>query len=289
MAGYQRLFAAALYGALALATPAVASTPCVPLSVTEGPNTAATLDPDQSTFTIASLNLAGRAEIADALETWIRTRLFDIILLQEVGHRSIDGEAFMAALSDRLGFHFAYAPADVLDDAHTQGLAIVSRYPLDDVRVYQLKYHKLRFKSRCRIGLVATVGTAKGPVRLVNIHLDTRINSSDRVAQLTPLLDALGPVDLPQIIGGDFNTMDIRWFRTMWPLPYVQRQSAAIRARLAEVGFHTPLVQGRPTFKFLSLPLRLDWLYLKELQAVEWNVDEVRHTDHRGVWARVSP
>jgi hypothetical protein len=29
--------------------------------------------------------------------------------------------------------------------------------------------------------------------------------------------------------------------------------------------------------------------YLKELHAVEWNVDEVRHTDHRGVWARVTP
>jgi hypothetical protein len=35
------------------------------------------------------------------------------------------------------------------------------------------------------------------------------------------------------------------------------------------------------------LPIRLDWLYLKRLEAVDWSVDDVPLSDHRGVWARV--
>jgi endonuclease/exonuclease/phosphatase (EEP) superfamily protein YafD len=120
----------------------------------------------------------------------------------------------------------------------------------------------------------------------VNVHLDTRINSRDRITQLAPLLD---DVHGPQIIGGDFNTMNIRWFRTMWPLPFLQRQVAAGRTLLGGNGFHTPFTSGRPTFRFLGLPLRLDWLYLKRLEAIQWNVDTVRFTDHRGIWARVQP
>jgi endonuclease/exonuclease/phosphatase family metal-dependent hydrolase len=267
-----------------------ASNQCVPRPVAH--SAAVTSDYDRPTsadsVTVASLNIAGQPQIGDALAAWTDQRSVDILLLQEVGHPSIDGEAFVAALSGRLGFHAVYAPADLVSDVHTQGLAIVSRYPLDQVRVDALKHHRLRFKSRCRIALAATTITTNGPLRMVNIHLDTRINSRNRIAQLAPVLDALHRIDGPQIIGGDFNTMNIDWFRTMWPFPYVQRQSAAVRALLASGGFHTPFTGGSPTFTFLGLPLTLDWLYLKHLEALDWSVDTVRLTDHRGVRARVT-
>ena len=278
---------ASLLCLLVTATHIDASAPCARMPVTHSAVAARDQPPAVGRWTIASLNIAGDPRTGDTVAAWARERGVDVLLLQEVGNRSHDGEAFVAALSDRLGFHFAYAPANRLGDAETQGLAILSRHGLSDVRTYSLKYHRLRFRSRCRIALTASLATANGPVRLVNVHLDTRINSRDRVAQLAPLLDALDPVDAPQIIGGDFNTMDVRWFRTMWPLPYLQRQAAAVRARLGQNGFQTPFTGGRPTFRFLGLPLRLDWLYLKRLEAVDWNVDTVRFTDHRGVWARV--
>jgi hypothetical protein len=82
--------------------------------------------------------------------------------------------------------------------------------------------------------------------------------------------------------------MDIRWFRTMWPLVYLQRQAAAVGARLASVGFQTPFNGTPPTFRFPFLRFRLDWLFLKRLQPLDWSVDDVPLTDHRGVWARVS-
>ena len=270
------------------ATRLEASYRCAPQTVTlVAAATSDQLTP-QDHMTVASLNIAGDARTADTLAVWARERAVDVLLLQEVGNRSDDGTSFVAALSNRLGYHFAYAPADRLSSTHTQGLAIVSRLPLDYAHAYPLTYHRLRFRSRCRIALAASVLTSDGPVRLMNVHLDTRINSRQRLAQLAPLLDALDAADGPQIIGGDFNTMNIWWLRTMWPFPYLQRQVAAVRTRLAGNGFHTPFRQGRPTFRFLGLPLRLDWLYLKGLEAVDWNVDTVRFTDHRGVWVRAT-
>jgi endonuclease/exonuclease/phosphatase family metal-dependent hydrolase len=135
--------------------------------------------------------------------------------------------------------------------------------------------------------LAATVETEAGRVRVANVHLDTRINSKDRVAQLAPVIDMLDAIDGPQVLGGDFNTMDVAWFHTMWPFPYAQHQVAAVRTRLAQSAFHSAFAGDRATFKLLGLPIRLDWLYLKRLQAVDWSVDEVPFSDHRGVWARV--
>jgi endonuclease/exonuclease/phosphatase family metal-dependent hydrolase len=273
---------------LAAAAPGAASAPCTPLPVTHRAAQIIPAQPTQHGLGVASLNMAGKPQIEDALTAWAQQRGIDILLLQEVGDLSVDGATFVAALSERLGFHFAYAPANVFAEARTQGLAIVSRHPITDVQVYELKHHRLRFRSRCRIALAATVTTADGPVRTVNVHLDTRINSSDRIAQLAPVLDRLQGDDRPQIIGGDFNTMDIGWYQSMWPFPYVQRQAKGVRPLLTGDGFHTPFDDTKPTFKFLGLPLRLDWIFLKDLNAIDRSVDDVRFSDHRGVWTRVT-
>jgi exonuclease III len=124
-----------------------------PTPVTHSVISASDDEPAKDAVTIASLNIAGQPQIADRLVAWTHERAVDILLLQEVGHLSIDGAVFVAALSERLGFHFAYAPADLVGDIHTQGLAIMSRYPLDEVCVHPLAYHHLRFKSRYRIAL----------------------------------------------------------------------------------------------------------------------------------------
>ena len=235
-------------------------------------------------LTIASLNIAAKMQIGDVVSAWMGQRTIDVLLLQEVGLGSDEGESLVAALSTRLGFHYAYARSS---DPNSQGLAIVSRYPLADVRSQLLKHHQLRFRSRCRIALAATVMTGGHSVRVTDVHLDTRINSDNRVAQLSPVLDLSSGFDGAQIIGGDLNTMNIGWFRTMWPLPFLQRQATAVRQWFASVGYHTPLVDSPATFRVLGLPLKLDWLYLKRLEPIDWGVDPVKLTDHRGVWLRV--
>jgi endonuclease/exonuclease/phosphatase family metal-dependent hydrolase len=275
---------------LACASYAYAATPatCAPEPVTHASVDADVDGPVDSTsaLTIASLNMAGHPQITDVLSAWVRDRSVDVLLLQEVGNETNDGAAFIASLSRQLGLGVAYAPATRFENGSAQGLAIVSRYPLNDVNAQPLARYQLRFRSRCRIALAATVKTPAGPVRIVNVHLDTRINSKDRVAQLRPAIDELGTFEGPRIAGGDFNTMNVRWLRTMWPLPFLQQQSKAVGALLSSVGFHTPFTDAPPTFRFI-VPQKLDWLYLKDLDTLESGVDHVPLTDHRGVWARV--
>jgi endonuclease/exonuclease/phosphatase family metal-dependent hydrolase len=275
---------------LAGAAPLEAKDPCVafPAAQTASQATANLTAKDPDTFTVASLNMAGQSRIADVLMEWTHQRALDVLLLQEVGEKSNDGALFAEDLAERLGFHVAYAPANRLGDTKsTQGLAIVSRFPLNDVRVDLLKYKALRFKSKCRIALSATVETTTGPVRLVNVHLDTRINSGARVEQLAPVLDGLKGASGPQIIGGDMNTANIGWFQSMYPIPLLQRQVAAVREMFTRNGFDSPFKSTPSTFRFLGYPLKLDWLYMKHLKPVEYDVDHVRFSDHRGIWAHV--
>jgi endonuclease/exonuclease/phosphatase family metal-dependent hydrolase len=243
--------------------------------------------PGEDHLTIASLNIAGNPRTADMLATWTRERSLDVLLLQEVGGSALDGASFVETLGGRLGYSSVYAPAARVGNSETQGLAVLSRLPLENANAYALRHNRLRFVSRCRIGLAASVLTPAGPVRLMNVHLDTRINSGRRVAQLEPLLETLDEDDGAQIIGGDFNTMNVWWFWSMWPFPYLHRQAEAVQAWLAGKGFHTPFTDAPPTFRFAGFPLSLDWLYLKGFETVEWAVEPIRFTDHRGIWARI--
>lgn len=232
--------------------------------------------------------MAGKMAIVDAVAAWIDQRAIDVLFLQEVGQEHGDGAAFMSALGERLRLPYAYAPSTPFETGHMQGLAIVSRYPLTDVNVQQLKYNHLRFRSRCRIALGATVSTPEGPVRVTNIHLDTRINGSRRIEQLAPAVEALDVFEGPQIIGGDFNTLNIKWLDSMWPIFFAEHQGRAVREELEKAGFDTPFGDTRPTFKFMGLPLKLDWLYLRRLEPTEVGVDDVPLSDHRGIWTRAS-
>jgi len=242
----------------------------------------------ESSLTIASLNMAGKMKIVEPIAAWIDERAIDVLFLQEVGQEHGDGAAFMAALRERLGLSYAYAPATPFENGHMQGLAIVSRYPLTEVNVQQLQYNHLRFRRRCRIALGATISTPAGPIRVTNVHLDTRINSSRRIEQLTPAVEALDVFEGPQIIGGDFNTLNIKWFDSMWPIPFAEHQGRAVRDELESAGFGTPFGDTRPTFKFMGLPLKLDWLYLRRLEPNDVGVDDVPLSDHRGIWTRAS-
>jgi endonuclease/exonuclease/phosphatase family metal-dependent hydrolase len=238
-----------------------------------------------STLTVASLNMAGKMKIGGHVAEWMKKRAIDVLFLQEVGQEHGDGAEFMAALQDRMRLSYAYAPATPFETGVKQGLAIVSRYPLTDLEVRPLEYNRLRFRSRCRIALTATVSAPGGSIRIVNVHLDTRINSSRRLEQLTPAIEALAAFEGPQIIGGDLNTMNVGWMDSMWPVPF-KDQADAVREELSKVGFETPFGETRPTFKFLALPLKLDWLYFRRLDTREAGVDDVPLSDHRGIWTR---
>jgi endonuclease/exonuclease/phosphatase family metal-dependent hydrolase len=259
---------------------------CRPQPIAAGAIEQAFFDAERS-FTIASLNVHGEPRIVDPIDTWVRARSIDVLLLQEVGQPGFDGRPFAESIAGRLGFGYVYSPVRRVGDEAWQGLAVVSRFPLNEVSATPLDFTRLLFRSRCRQALAATVATPAGPLRMVNLHLDTRINSDQRVAQLTTALQALGVVDGLAMVGGDFNSMDIGWAWSFWPLPFLQRQVRAVRDVLTARGFSTPFEGTPATFRVLGFPLKLDWLYFKGLTPMDWGVDDVPLTDHEGIWAEV--
>ena len=87
---------------LASASVVDASSPCIPTAaVATSVSVPITLQRVHN-VTVASLNLAGQAHIDSELVAWTHQRAIDILLLQEVGHPSSDGAAFVAALSEQL-------------------------------------------------------------------------------------------------------------------------------------------------------------------------------------------
>ena len=97
-----------------------------------------------------------------------------------------------------------------------------------------------------------------------------------------PLLD-MEDDSLPTIIGGDFNTANIRWIGNVLPIPG-QKQAEAIRALFIHRGFDSPLDSTANTFKLIGLPLHLDWIFAKHLNSVSSGIENIGFSDHNAVW-----
>jgi endonuclease/exonuclease/phosphatase family metal-dependent hydrolase len=204
----------------------------------------------------------------------------DLFLLQEVAG-SADGSASVAKdLAERLGMQFLFEPADPIGNGLMKGLAIVSRYPFHDPQILPLRHYGLHFKSRVRIAMAVTLESQAGAIRVINVHLDSRINKEQRIEQLKPLLKLADAARVPALIGGDFNTVKIYWVSHTIPLLHAQDQVTAVRTLMTTYGYSTPF----GNFVTHRLGLRLDWIYLRGLAAVDNGVAPIPSSDHRAIW-----
>lgn len=207
----------------------------------------------------------------------------DVLLLQEVANEG--GKPSMAEqLAKAKGYHAAFSAA--APGVFDQGLAIVSRYPLTDVRIQKLKACDLRFRCRSRFALSAVAQTPWGPVRIWDAHLDTRINAAERLEQLSPVIDDASRHAGPRLIGGDFNTNDLRWLANVVPAPGGPNHGATIRRAMEARGFVTPFAQGITTFPVMKR--HLDWIFVHDLRPVASSVEPVPFSDHHAIWTRLS-
>ena len=196
--------------------------------------TRSTLPTAMETLVIATWNVhAGNgdveaflAEIARLPE--VRAPYAVVLLLQEVVRASLEvPEAYPArmrppgairaprtrqdvsALAERLGMHTVYVPAmrngrmfqsEARED---RGNAILSAFPLDDVRALELPFGQQR-----HVAVTARVGVpGLPPLRVVSVHLDPSGHRTAEAAALARHVRAL-PADEARVIGGDLNT----WF-----------------------------------------------------------------------------
>jgi endonuclease/exonuclease/phosphatase (EEP) superfamily protein YafD len=123
-------------------------------------------------------------------------------------------------------------------------------------------------------------------LRIANAHLDTRLNSEERLDQLEPVIRECEEFRGPQIVGGDFNSNDFYWLGRVLPLPRPQSQSRAVHNLMTKRGFRTPVPVEQPTFDYLGM--KLDWIYAAGLESRDAEIYPLQFSDHHAVWARFS-
>ena len=163
----------------------------------------------------------------EALRSDPYLREADALLLTEtdVGMARSRNRAVAQELARELGLHYAFAPCYLnlakgagVERDHSgdnelglHGNAILSRYPIQNVRLVHLKNGKDKMSGReKRLGrqtaVVADIQFPNLPVTVASIHLDAQSTQRHRHDQMRDVLDALA-TDRPMVIGGDWNTM----------------------------------------------------------------------------------
>jgi endonuclease/exonuclease/phosphatase family metal-dependent hydrolase len=234
---------------------------------------------------VVSLNTARELQvgkIAADLSRAPRLRSADVLMLQEVADE--DHKPSVAEqLGKHLGYYSTFSPAG--PGIHDQGLGIVSRYPLSNIEIRRLKDCDLLFRCRTRFALSADVETPWGPVRMWNVHLDTRINADERLEQLQPVIDAAARRAHPSVIAGDLNTNEFRWIRNVVPVPGGPSHAKTIRRAMEAQGFRSAIPDECVTFS--TMKRHLDWVFTNKLQPLRWSVEPAPFSDHHAVWARL--
>jgi endonuclease/exonuclease/phosphatase family metal-dependent hydrolase len=249
------------------------------------PSAVETVRPARS-LAVVSVNTAKEEDanrILQDLRAAPRLREADLILMQEVANPK-DEPSVSEQVAQKLGFQAKFAPA--APGVTDQGLAILSRYPLSNIKIQRLKACDLRFRCRSRFALSATVDTPWAKIRVWNAHLDTRINAAERLEQLEPVIDDAARQAGPRLIGGDFNTNEFRWLGNVLPVPGGPSHGGTIRHAMEAQGFTTPFADGLTTFP--SLHRHLDWIFVRDLRPVASSVEPVPFSDHHAIWTRVA-
>jgi len=205
-----------------------------------------------------------------------------ILGLQEVDRRKKrSGNCNTAKMiADEVGLHYAWAapPAAKPDDEEETGVAIMSVYPLSDVHRIVLPHAGPN--GRHRVALGATVEINKRSWRVYSAHAETRLTFGKKLEQYKAVLDDLAkyPAHMPAIIMGDFNTWE----------PTVHGKVSKL---FSNAGLKTPFGDQK-TFRrrllFVPIELRLDWVWLRGLEAASFGIDrKVEISDHWPLWTNV--
>lgn len=250
--------------------------------------------PPPAQLRVVTWNVAKGADVeglAAAIRATPALAIADVILLQEIEDHPGEGGARAARLAAALDLGYAYAPERLEGDG-THGPAILSRWPLARVEVMELPYAELAFSQVPRRALAADLQIGATALRVVDMHLDTRLNAGDRILQLRPaVLDAPAPA----VVGGDLNTNPYVW--TGGAVPDVPGatvvdtdQAPVIDAYMRGVGYATPTAALGPTEQFLGLvAARLDSLYARGVVATPGAVERaITLSDHWPVWIDVA-
>ena len=202
--------------------------------------------------------------------------------LQEVDrNRKRTGHANTARIiADGLGFNYAWAapPPAKPDDEEETGVAIMSPFPISNIRRMVLPHHGPN--QRRRVALGATVRIYGKDFRVYSMHGETRIEMSKKVEQMNTLIEDLKrfPENMPVILVGDLNTWEAN----------AERKTIKL---FRDAGLHTPF-GSQSTFRgkvlFVPIEFRLDWVWLRGVQVLTYGIDKkIDLSDHFPLWANI--
>ncbi|HEX8502211.1 MAG TPA: endonuclease/exonuclease/phosphatase family protein [Pyrinomonadaceae bacterium] len=180
-------------------------------------------------------------------------------------------------LAEALGMRYAWAaPPDADGDGEEEtGVAILSPFPVSDVSRVLLTHEGPDGRRRVAVG--ATLDVGGRALRVYSVHAETRMPLEKKVEHWRAVLEdlRLRPGVAGAIVLGDFNTIKPKDVR-------------AARRLFAGEGFSAPHPDGDTTWQTFVFKLKLDWLWLRGLEARAHGIDKkVGLSDHWPLWATV--
>ena len=180
-------------------------------------------------------------------------------------------------LAEALGMRYAWAapPSTDAGGEEETGVTILSVFPMTDVSRVLLNNEGPEGRRRVAVG--ATLHVGRGLLRFYSVHAETRMPVEKKVAHWRTVLDDLQlyPQVKQVVVVGDFNTIK-------------QKDAEAIRKLFEGEGFKTPIADDEMTWRTFLIGLKLDWVWLRGLEASAAGVDRDSDlSDHWPVWVKV--
>ncbi len=211
---------------------------------------------------------------------------FDILMIQEIDRYPSEGSSRAARLAAALGVGHVYAPGH-LEGSGDAGLAILTRFPLENVRVMRLPFAGFHIRPVQRVALAAEIRTGDTTLELINVHLDTRLSITERILQIRPaVLDAPTRV----LVAGDMNTNPYLWAESTIPAVPLgaiadTEQGPILDDYMRALDFATPTACVGTTEHLGPLEYRLDAIYTRDLRVDAADVaSSVGVSDHWPIW-----
>ncbi|MCX5745913.1 MAG: endonuclease/exonuclease/phosphatase family protein [Proteobacteria bacterium] len=211
----------------------------------------------------------------------------DVILIQEATGYPGEPVPRIGQLAQALGMGYVFAPSRLQPDGAVLGDAILSRYPLVDVEVMNLA---LAARKRQRTAIAADIVVGGTTLRIINTHLDTSLNITDRILQLRPAI-----IDQPELtlVGGDFNTNPYAWKDGAVPLVSTSAvvdtdQAPLLDSYMTALHFTNPTAPLGNTEVRFGIESRLDAVYARGAEVSQGKIERtIGLSDHWPVWIDV--
>jgi len=206
----------------------------------------------------------------DAIARVIKDSKADLVALQEVerGANRSGGVDEAKILGEKTGLHYQFFKA-IDHDGGDYGIAILSRYKFDDVKLVPLPQE---ITAEKRVLGYFTVKVGKQQFILANTHLDATRTHENRIVQMKSILKEFENAALPVILCGDLNSTPGSEAISLLDKEFK-------RTCIENCGFTSPQINPRNTIDFIATK-NVKWT-LSEHKVIE----ETYASDHRPVLA----